>query len=32
MGHSSSFSTIEKKYHKEGVDYIVSKYHERKIY
>ena len=32
MGQTSSFTSIEKKYHKEGIDYVVEKHHERMVY
>jgi hypothetical protein len=32
MGNQQSFAEIEKKYGLKGVDYVASKYHERKIY
>jgi len=32
MGNNASFSKIEKKHGKEGVDYVVLKYYERRIY
>jgi len=32
MGNNQSFESIEKKYGDKGVEYVVGKYQERKIY
>ena len=32
MGNNHSFDEIEKKYGQKGIDYVASKYQERRIY
>lgn len=32
MGNNQGFEHIEKRYGQKGVDYIISKYQERRIY